>query len=234
MGVNDLAVDGRKLSGTGMATIGNAVVVVGNVIRDLDHASMAGIMQLPDDTARTWVETSMRRWVTSIQGELGSKPSYARVATELVKAYAAWAGEPLVPGRLSDRELDQIRTTERRLESSEWLHREGYERPAAHAATPVRRVKIRAGRWDAFFDWASGDQPIRVYMSADGGVLEAIRFARIGGAADVDAPLRALEGSLPGTNGGAVDLAERLASTVPAADANRLAGLLAIAARPDG
>lgn len=234
MGVNDLAVNGRKLSGTGMATIGDAIVLVGNVIRDIDHATMAAILKLPDAFARSWVEASMRRWVTSIQGELGTKPTYARVATELAKAYAAWAREPLEPGEPTSRELALIRTAEERLLSAEWLHRDGYERPVA-PPSPVRRVKIRAGRWDSIFDWTFAGRPVRIYLSADQGVLEAIRFAALDGSArETRESLEALQATLPGMHVAGPNVPARIAGTLAAPDARRLARLLAIAARPDG
>ena len=110
----------------------------------------------------------MRRWVTSIQEESGVQPSYATVAAELANAYAGWAGEPMEPGEPTDRELGLIERTEERLLSAEWLHRDGFEWATA-PASPVRRVKIRSGRWDSVFDWSLGNRPVRIYLSADRG-----------------------------------------------------------------
>lgn len=234
MGVNDLAVAGRKLSGTGMATIGDATVLVGNIIRDLDHTTMAAILRLPDPYARRWVEASMRRWVTSIQGESGVQPSYATVAAELVNAYAGWAGEPMEPGEPTDRELGLIERTEERLQSAEWLHRDGFEWATA-PASPVRRVKIRSGRWDSVFDWWLDRQPVRVYLSAEGGVVEAIEFRALDdGPPTIRAILEALGASLSGVDAAGPRTGERVAGIVAAADAGRLVRLLAVAARPDG
>ncbi|MEK6719906.1 MAG: biotin/lipoate A/B protein ligase family protein [Chloroflexota bacterium] len=226
LGINDLAVDGRKLSGTGMASIGDAVVLVGNVILDVDHAAMAGILRLPDSTAAAWVEASMRRWVTSIRGELGTVPTYDEVARQLRAAYGAWAGEPLEVGRLSQREEELIRATEERLVSPDWLHRDGYERTVARPS-PVRRVKIRARRWDAFFDWESSAGSIRTSISADDGVIEAVRFAPDDGLREMAAALVGRRSSEPGI----VDL---VAGTVGTTVGLRLAELLAIATRPEG
>ncbi len=237
MGVNDLAVAGRKLSGTGMATIGDATVLVGNVIRDLDHATMAGILRLPDAHARRWVEASMRRWVTSIQEESGAQPDYSTVAAALGDAYAGWAGEPLEPGEPTDRELALIERTEERLLSAEWLHRDGFEWATA-PASPVRRVKIRSGRWDSVFDWSLGRRPVRVYLSAEGGVVEAIEFRALDGGPPhigaTGATLDKLAATLTGIDATGPRTGERVAGIVAAADAGRLARLLAVAARPDG
>ncbi|MEO8462228.1 MAG: biotin/lipoate A/B protein ligase family protein [Chloroflexota bacterium] len=246
MGVNDLAIDGRKLSGTGMASIGDAVVFVGNIICDLDHAAMAGILRLPDATAAAWVEASMRRWVTSIRGELGATPDYATVAAALGAAYEAWAGEPLEPGALSAREIELIEEIEIRLQSKEWLRRDEYERAVGHAS-PVRRVKIRAGRWDGFFPWAAAargsgargsgargsgapepdEPPVRVYVSSDAGVVEAIRFVPDRGLAAVAKDLVGRNPADPGT-------ADRITRRLGATSGQQLAELLAIAARPEG
>lgn len=229
MGINDLAVDGRKLSGTGMASIGDAVVLVGNVIRDVNHATMARILRLPDATAAAWVEASMRRWVTSIRGELGSAPAYDVVANELRVAYQGWAGEPLEPGVLTDHETGLVDAMEERLQSAEWLTRDEYERATARPS-PVRRVKIRAGRWDGFFAWDGGSGLARVYVSADDGTIESLRFE----AGDGRGTFETLAADLIGCRLSEAATIELLARKVGATAGRQLAELLAIATRPEG
>lgn len=231
LGINDIAVDGRRLSGTGMASIGAAVVLVGNVIRDVDHATMAGILRLPDPMAAAWVEASMRRWITSIRGETGSSPAYEVVVRELAAAYESWSGEPLEPGTLTDGEIELVDAMERRLESPEWLARDEYERAVARPSA-VRRVKIRAGRWDGFFAVEAGtaaapDGAVSVYVSAEDGVVERIRLEPATG-------LDGLADSLVGRRPAEAATAELIAGRVGATAGRQLADLLAIATRPEG
>ncbi len=233
-GLNDIAIDGRKLSGTGMARIGDAVVLVGNVILDLDHATMASILKLPDAFARSWVEHNMRHWVTSIRGEGCRVPTYPEVAAALIGAFTAWAGEPPEHGRLSERECDLIQQAEERLSSPGWLQRDNYELAPA-TPSPVRRVKIRAGRWDGIFDWSLLGQPVRAYVSADQGVLQAVRLAPLNGASPADRrSLERLERMLPGVRAIPDEMTIAIATIVTQADAGRLAELLTVAGRSDG
>ncbi|MBI2982772.1 MAG: lipoate--protein ligase family protein, partial [Chloroflexi bacterium] len=62
-GTNDICVDGRKLSGAGMARIDDAVVCVGNVILDFDHDAMAAILALDPGMRRTFAAVQ-RRYLT--------------------------------------------------------------------------------------------------------------------------------------------------------------------------
>ena len=138
------------------------------------------------------------------------------------------------PGELTDRELGLIERTEQRLLSAEWLHRDGFEWATA-PASPVRRVKIRSGRWDSVFDWSLGGRPVRIYLSADQGVVEAIEFRALDdGPPTIRATLEALGASLSGIDAAGPLAWERVAGIVAAADAGPLARLLAVAARPDG
>ena len=141
---------------------------------------------------------------------------------------SAVAAEP------TDRELALIERTEERLLSAEWLHRDGFEWATA-PASPVRRVKIRSGRWDSVFDWSLDRRPVRVYLSADQGVVEAIEFRALDdGPPTIRATLEALPATLTGIDATGPRTGERVAGIVAAADAGRLARLLAVAARPDG
>ena len=47
--VNDLVVQGRKISGTGAGDIGQSIVFVGNLILDFDYETMARVLKIPDE-----------------------------------------------------------------------------------------------------------------------------------------------------------------------------------------
>jgi lipoate---protein ligase len=173
-GVNDIAVHGRRLSGTGMARIADAVVLVGNVIMDFPTATMARIVKLPDEFSRAWVEASMRRWLSSVWRETRRRPPYAEVANALRVAFGDWSGGRLEPAGLTSAEEAHITRVEARLGSTDWLRGEG--RATGQQTPEVRRVKIRAGRYDAIFDTTVAGEAVRTYVSADGGEIEAARI----------------------------------------------------------
>ena len=51
--VNDIVTEaGRKISGTGVAEIGDSVVLVGNLIADFDYETMVRVLRVPDEKYR--------------------------------------------------------------------------------------------------------------------------------------------------------------------------------------
>jgi lipoate---protein ligase len=174
-GVNDVAVHRRKLSGTGMARIADAVVLVGNIMVDFPVTTMARVLKLPDEFARAWVEASMRRWVSSVHRETQRRPSYAEVANALLRAFGDWAGGAVGPSDLTSSEDAHITRAEARLSSADWIHAEG-QATRIHPPDAVRRVKIRAERYDAFFDSDLAGETIRAYVSSEDGIVEAVHL----------------------------------------------------------
>ena len=70
--VNDVVTaDGRKISGTGVAEIGDSVVLVGNIIDDFDYDTMVRVLRVPDEKFRDKVHKSMRENLTTLRRETG-------------------------------------------------------------------------------------------------------------------------------------------------------------------
>lgn len=142
-GMNDLAVGDRKVSGTGAGQIGEAVVVVGNVIFDFAHERMARVLALPDRPMRDEVLRLMRRHVSSLAAEGLGHLTVADAIRALRGAYATAfdADRPedaAEDAELTAREQAAINRWERRFVDPEWLR--GPQQPAR----PGRRVKVRS------------------------------------------------------------------------------------------
>lgn len=137
-GANDICVGGRKLSGTGMARIGDAVVCVGNFILDFDHQAMADILALEPGMRRTFAAVQ-RRYLTTLRRELGRTVSRAEARDAIVASYAEAFG-PLEPSRLTPAEEDARAELDVLFSSREWLVEEG-----TGWVDLVRQAKIRGG-----------------------------------------------------------------------------------------
>jgi lipoate-protein ligase A len=92
--VNDILVNGRKISGNGAAEIGEMVVLVGNFIMDFNFEEMARVLRVPDEKFRDKVYKSLSTNLTTLRQELGAPPEARALAQELVRRL-----EPLL-GRL--------------------------------------------------------------------------------------------------------------------------------------
>ncbi len=135
VGTNDICVGGRKLSGTGMARIGDALVCVGNVILDFDHDAMAAILALEPAMRRTFASVQ-RRYLTTVRQELGRAVSRQEARDAVVSAYADAHG-PLVASTLSADEEGARDELDLLFSSREWLMAEGTE-----WTDEVRQAKI--------------------------------------------------------------------------------------------
>ncbi len=69
--INDVIVENRKISGTGVGEIGECVVFVGNLILDFNYDEMARVLKVPDEKFRDKVHKTLRENLTTIRRELG-------------------------------------------------------------------------------------------------------------------------------------------------------------------
>ena len=107
-GLNDIAVGDRKVSGTGAGQIGDAVVVVGNIIFRFAHERMARVLALPDRAMREEYLRLMRRHVSSLEDEGLAGVTVADATAALREAYATALGVPIVDAELTEREREVL------------------------------------------------------------------------------------------------------------------------------
>ena len=69
--VNDVVVETRKISGTGVAEIGDCVVFVGNLIVDFNYEMMSRVLKVPDEKFRDKVKKTIEENLSTIKRELG-------------------------------------------------------------------------------------------------------------------------------------------------------------------
>lgn len=124
--INDIQVAGRKIGGTGAASIGDATVFVGSFLFDFDAQTMSRCLRVPSEKFRDKLFTSLSEYITSFRRELGAHaPSPATVQTAFLDGAAAALDVALRPGRPSPQELAAIEDWKRRLADPEWTRRAG-------------------------------------------------------------------------------------------------------------
>jgi lipoate-protein ligase A len=69
--VNDIIVETRKISGTGVGEIGECIVLVGNLIVDFNYKMMARVLKVPDEKFRDKVQKTIEENLSTIRRELG-------------------------------------------------------------------------------------------------------------------------------------------------------------------
>lgn len=139
--VNDLVVNGRKISGAGAGEIGDCVVFVGNLILDFDFETMSKVLKVPDEKFRDKVKKTIQENMTTIKRELGEDEAGRYSEADLNGMMAEELGTlvgPLEPMEMDGRLREKMRELEARMHTDEWLHRRGRVRNG-------RMVKIKSG-----------------------------------------------------------------------------------------
>lgn len=164
-GINEIEARGRRIAGTGGGQLGDAVVVVGNVLFDFAHERMARAWRAPSTPFRRLAADGLRRYLTTLRHELPEVPPMAAVADVLAECYGESFARPLVSGGLSPREERAIVEAEVELASEAFV----LDRPAR----PHRPLKIARGVWVGETTVGSGREPFRLTVRVRHGVIDA-------------------------------------------------------------
>ena len=136
--INDIVTaEGRKISGNGAATIGDYVVLVGNLIADFNYETMVRVLRVPDEKYRDKVFKSMQENLTTIKRETGRLPSWDEMASALIRHLEEVFG-PLQAAPLPQAIRQQAKTLEPLFLSEDWLYQKRRRQRG-------RTVKIAAG-----------------------------------------------------------------------------------------
>jgi len=119
--VNDvITLEGRKISGTGAADIGDYRILVGNLIADFDYQTMTRVLRVPDEKFRDKVFKSMTENLTTIKREIGSIPSWDEMVQPLIYNYEKVLGK-LNPSDLPVKVQKQIDVIKPEFLDDNWL-----------------------------------------------------------------------------------------------------------------
>jgi lipoate-protein ligase A len=188
-GVNEIEVGGRRIAGTGSGQIGEAVVVVGNLLFDFPASVLSRAWRVPSAAFRRLAEDGLRRHLATLSGVLRPYPSEAEVRRRLIREYETALGRPLVRGELTGLEETVVRREERRLARLPGSGGRGGLGDASLKLT--RRV------WVQEWTWLVGEDEVRVTARITDGRIEELVVA--GQALDrAEAARRVLEALGPG------------------------------------
>jgi lipoate-protein ligase A len=128
---NEIEVDGLRIAGVGGGRIGEAVVVVGNILLDFDYDLMTRAWRVPSEDFRRLARQAMQRRITTLGSLLPRAVSAGEVQARLAAEYARALDLPVVPGFLTEEEEAKAAGMEAQLVSDEWLqlHSEDTDEP---------------------------------------------------------------------------------------------------------
>lgn len=144
--INDIHVRGRKIGGTGAASMGEAEVLVGSLMLDFDHQAMARVLKVASEKMRDKVVQSLEEYMTTMRRELGFVPDRAAVIQSYLDRCAAVLGAELEFGSLTPAELALAEQLDERFASPEWLFQRGGLRQSGiriHADVHLHEAAIK-------------------------------------------------------------------------------------------
>lgn len=119
--LNDIEVDGRKISGTGGTEIGDAILFHGTALIDFDVDTMIRCLKLPIKKLEDKQVQSFKERVVSMQEVLGHLPPLTEVKKAMAEGFSEVLGIELVVGELSEREREMLEQELHYFRSEEWI-----------------------------------------------------------------------------------------------------------------
>ncbi len=167
--INDIHVGGRKIGGTGAATMGIADVVVGSLMFTFDKQTMARVLKVSSEKMRDKIVESLEQYMATMQDLLGTPPERDVVKSLYIQKCAAVLGVDIVPGTWMGGEETVAIEWDDRFVSDDWLFQRGGLRPVGVKIHEDVRVV------EGVFKAAGG--LIRVTARIRGGRLDDITFS---------------------------------------------------------
>ncbi len=119
--VNDVEVQGRKISGTGGTQWGSALIYQGTLLVDFDVMTMLKVLKLPIEKLTDKVTQSFRERIVTMAELIGQAPPMEDVKMAIADALQTMLGVELVPGSLTSEEKEDWLANEGQYRDSAWI-----------------------------------------------------------------------------------------------------------------
>jgi len=136
--VNDIIANQRKISGNGVAEIGDYIVFVGNLIVDFNYEMMARVLKVPDEKFRDKVYKTIYENLSTIKREIEHVPPREELWSLMAEKFMEILGPMEVETTVDEEWRAKADELAARFLTDEWLYQK--RRPSAG-----REVTIRAG-----------------------------------------------------------------------------------------
>ncbi|MHB1173665.1 MAG: lipoate--protein ligase family protein [Sulfuriferula sp.] len=163
---NDIEVDGRKISGTGGAFDGNALMYQGTLLIEFDVEKMLRVLRIPAEKLSDKAIASARERVANLGDLLGQVPTMSQVQSALASAFAEEFSVEFTPALLSSHEEVLYHSALAEIDHSDWVNllaRPASDRPVLDAVRKfsggLLRVSVAYDRSQSRIKqvWFSGD-----------------------------------------------------------------------------
>ncbi|MCH7764313.1 MAG: lipoate--protein ligase family protein [Candidatus Marinimicrobia bacterium] len=105
-GSHEIEVDGKRIAGIGGGQIGEASVVVGNILFGFDFDTMASLWSVPNEPFRELAKQAMKDHIITLD-DIGSVLSMDKIANQLIEEYENYFQRKLNPGGMTIDEIER-------------------------------------------------------------------------------------------------------------------------------
>ncbi len=169
--INEVEANGLRVAGIGGGRIGEAMVVVGNLLLDFDYKTMARVWRVPHSAFRELAASTLKERITTLRKQ-GCRESAEKVQAGLAEEFAKKLDRPLVPGELSSEEMKQAERNMSFLASPEFLQLHHTQGPVA----PMNSLKIAADVYIHAKRFTHQGKDVEIAVRSDQGIITALLF----------------------------------------------------------
>ncbi len=171
--LNEIEVSGRRIAGIGGGMIGEASVVVGNVLRDFDIEMMAKMINAPCVEFREMAANAMTARITTLNQE-GVECQWQALPEILIDEYKQQFGSAVYMGHLSDEERETAHRLALKMTSEKYLS----EFQNVAGVSSLTRLKISASTFIelVLVHQRNYHQLRSAIVTLKDGVVEALRY----------------------------------------------------------
>lgn len=119
---NDIEVNGRKISGTGGAFDGNALMFQGTLLIDFDVEKMLRVLRIPAEKLSDKAIASARERVANLTELLGRAPDIGLIKGNITEAFESEFGVEFRDGDLSLSEHARYQVALAEIDTPDWVH----------------------------------------------------------------------------------------------------------------
>lgn len=118
---NDIEVDGRKISGTGGAFDGDALLFQGTLLIDFDVEKMLRVLRIPAEKLSDKAIASARERVASLKELLGRQPDVGQIRRNITEAFESEFNVEFHEDELTLSEHARYQVALREIDTPDWI-----------------------------------------------------------------------------------------------------------------
>ena len=120
-GSHEVEINGKRIAGIGGGQIGDASIVVGNILFDFDFDTMASMWSVPNEQFREMANQAMKDHIITLD-DIGSVVPMDKLANQLIEEYETYFNRKLNPGGMTIDEIERAGEMGAYLRSDSFLN----------------------------------------------------------------------------------------------------------------